>query len=148
MAQDVVRSARHCTAAPIVTAANSRVRKVILVSTGGPRPISVGTNPSLGRFVSARPHWPLVIGLSAAVAAAAVYADIDVAARAIVVLWFMLVCPGMAIVRLLRLSDPLTEFAIAVAAHRAGIKRTTLLSYMRHDKNHRWRLHRSQGEGR
>jgi hypothetical protein len=115
MAQDVVRSARHCTAAPIVTAANSRVRKVILVSTGGPRPISVGTNPSLGRFVSARPHWPLVIGLSAAVAAAAVYADIDAAGRAIVVLWFMLVCPGMAIVRLLRLSDPLTEFAIAVA---------------------------------
>lgn len=65
--------------------------------------------------MSARPHWPLVIGLSAAVAAAAVYADIDAAARAIVVLWFMLVCPGMAIVRLLRLSDPLTEFAIAVA---------------------------------
>ena len=65
--------------------------------------------------MSARPHWPLVIGVSAAVAAVAVYADIDVAARAVVVLWFMLVCPGMALVRLLRLSDPLTELAIAVA---------------------------------
>jgi hypothetical protein len=65
--------------------------------------------------VSSRPHWPPVIGVSAVVAAIVVYADVDVAARPVLVLWFMLVCPGMAVVRLLRLTDPMTELAIAVA---------------------------------
>ena len=65
--------------------------------------------------MSSRPHWPVVIGISAVVAAIVVYADVDGPLRPAVVLWFLLVCPGMALVRLLRLRDPLTELAIAVA---------------------------------
>jgi len=65
--------------------------------------------------VSVRPYWPPVIAFSAVVVAVLVYADVDFAGRPIAVLWFMLVCPGMALVRLLRLSDATTELAIAVA---------------------------------
>jgi hypothetical protein len=67
------------------------------------------------RPVSVRPYWPPVIGVSAVFVAVLVYADVDFAGRPFAVLWFMLVCPGMALVRLLRLSDAMTELAIAVA---------------------------------
>jgi flagellin-like protein len=33
----------------------------------------------------------------------------------LVVLWFVLVCPGIALVRLLRLEDPFAELTLAVA---------------------------------
>jgi hypothetical protein len=35
--------------------------------------------------------------------------------RVAVILWFVLVCPGLAVVRLLRLSDPVAELSLAVA---------------------------------
>jgi hypothetical protein len=65
--------------------------------------------------VNLRPVWPWVVGVSAAVTALIVYADLEFALRPVVVLWFLLVCPGMALVRPLRLGDSGSELAIAIA---------------------------------
>ena len=59
--------------------------------------------------------WPAAILLSAAGAGVASAAAVPAAIRAPVVLWFLLACPGMAYVRLLRLRDELAEWMLAVA---------------------------------
>jgi len=65
--------------------------------------------------LTVRSLWPPIIGLSAAVVAALVYADIQTPVRPVVVLWFLFVCPGMAMLQLLRLDDQAMKLAIAVA---------------------------------
>jgi hypothetical protein len=71
------------------------------------------SSPSVA--LNTRPAWPWVVGVSAAVTAFIVYLDLEFALRPVVVLWFLLVCPGMALVRPLRLGDRGSELAIAIA---------------------------------
>jgi hypothetical protein len=59
--------------------------------------------------------WPAVIVLSAAGAGLGMLLDVNSPLRVAVSFWFLLVCPGMAYVRLLRLRDRLIEFTLAIA---------------------------------
>ena len=59
--------------------------------------------------------WPAVIATSAIVALAVTYAGAGGPVRALVALWFLAVCPGMALVRLLDLRDVLAELMLAIA---------------------------------
>lgn len=58
--------------------------------------------------------WPLLITALAAASTCFVLLDLRHPTRAAVVLAFAVVCPGMALVRLLRLGDTLTELFLAV----------------------------------
>src|SRR5262245_14909782 len=59
--------------------------------------------------------WPAVIVLSGLAAAAVTLVNVVEPLRSILVFWFLLVCPGMAFVRLLRLGQPVAEWTLAVA---------------------------------
>lgn len=63
-----------------------------------------------------RALWPPVLLFSALLAGVLAFANLDSPLRAVIVLWFMLVCPGLALVRLIRLADPVAELAVGVAA--------------------------------
>ncbi len=63
---------------------------------------------------SGRP-WPLVIVVSAAALTVAAGLAAPSAVRGPLALWFFLFCPGIAIVGLLEIADPLAEVMIAVA---------------------------------
>lgn len=64
---------------------------------------------------TARAFWPAaVIGVALATAIA-VYGELGATVQLPLVLLFLLLAPGMAIARLLRLNDALTELLIAVA---------------------------------
>ena len=66
--------------------------------------------------MSLRPRlWPPLIGVSTAAAVGVTYAGAAGPLRPLVVLWFLAVCPGMAVVRLLRLRDGVSELVLAVA---------------------------------
>jgi uncharacterized membrane protein len=69
---------------------------------------------------SARPArwsdaWSVIISFSALGAALAVALDWPAPLRPALVIWFVAICPGMAIVRLLRLDSLLVEVALAIA---------------------------------
>ena len=59
--------------------------------------------------------WPAIIALSGVATAALAFTESLSPLRAVVALWFLVICPGMAFVQLLRLRDVLVEIAIAVA---------------------------------
>jgi hypothetical membrane protein len=59
--------------------------------------------------------WAATITLSAFLAGALVFNDAETFLRPVAVLWFLLVCPGMAFVGLLRLTDWITELWMGVA---------------------------------
>jgi hypothetical protein len=59
--------------------------------------------------------WPAAIGLSALAVALIVFGGVGGPARALIALWFLLVCPGMAFVRLLRVNDGAFELSLAIA---------------------------------
>ncbi|CCF82884.1 hypothetical protein [Nitrolancea hollandica] len=59
--------------------------------------------------------WPLVIAISALASGLISFWDVESPLRPAITLWFLIVCPGMALVRLLRLRDGVTEWAIAIA---------------------------------
>jgi hypothetical protein len=59
--------------------------------------------------------WPVTILLSAAGIGVLAFAGLESPIRAVIALWFLFVCPGMAFVRLLRIEDALTELTLAVA---------------------------------
>lgn len=59
--------------------------------------------------------WPAIIIVSAVAIGYMTFADIESPLRAAIAFWFLVVCPGMALVRLLRLADPLIELTLAVA---------------------------------
>lgn len=58
--------------------------------------------------------WPAVIAGSAAAAALLTFADISSPLRPLVLFWFLLVCPGMALVRLIGLRQPLVEWTLGI----------------------------------
>lgn len=59
--------------------------------------------------------WPAVITASVAAVEVLVYNDIASPLRPMVTLWFLLICPGMAFIQLLRLQDAVHEIVLAVA---------------------------------
>lgn len=59
--------------------------------------------------------WPTIITASAAAIGGLVYGGLTSPIRPILAFWFLAVCPGMALVRLLRLRDAWTEVALATA---------------------------------
>ncbi len=59
--------------------------------------------------------WPIAIMLSAALVGALAVGGAGSPLRPIATLGFLSICPGMAVVRLLRLEDVLTELTLAVA---------------------------------
>lgn len=59
--------------------------------------------------------WPIVIITSALAVNWVVLAESQSAVRPLLVLWFLLVCPGMAYIRLLRFESFATELTLAIA---------------------------------
>ena len=62
-----------------------------------------------------RIRWPLLIVGSVAAAAATMPADDPSLPRTLIVLWFLLVCPGRALVLPLGLADPWSRLMLATA---------------------------------
>ena len=83
-------------------------------ANGGGANVSRQIGSSVGD-ASARWVWPLVLVASALGALAATVANWPSPIRPVLVLWFLLVCPGMALVRLLWLEDAIAEWTLAVA---------------------------------
>jgi hypothetical protein len=74
--------------------------------------------------------WPIIITLSAAVVGGFVYGGVTSPIRPIVALWFLVFCPGIALVRLLRLRDVWAEVTLATAVSRAlDVGVATMLVY-------------------
>ena len=59
--------------------------------------------------------WPLVIIASGLGAGLAALGFIGPPLRPLLAFWFLLVCPGIAFVRLLQLEEPLSELTLAIA---------------------------------
>ena len=59
--------------------------------------------------------WPAIITLSALAVAFVSILDTTSPFRLWIALWFLLVCPGMSLVRLLHLKDGLAEMTLAIA---------------------------------
>lgn len=59
--------------------------------------------------------WPLIIIASTIVINVMVFADMSTPLRPLLAIWFVCVCPGLALVRLLRLSDGWSEMALSIA---------------------------------
>ena len=57
--------------------------------------------------------WPIIISASALLLVAATITE--AAFRPVAALWFLLICPGMAFVRLLHIEAVVAEFILAVA---------------------------------
>jgi hypothetical protein len=58
--------------------------------------------------------WPYLIGVLAAISVVLVLLDLSVPPRAPLVLAYAAICPGMALVRLLRLDEPWPELVLAI----------------------------------
>ncbi len=59
--------------------------------------------------------WPLVIIASALGAGLMMFSNTVSPLRPVLIFWFLLICPGMAFLRLLRLQERLTELTLAIA---------------------------------
>ena len=59
--------------------------------------------------------WPAIIAASAIGTVLASVGEGNQPLRVVLAFWFLLVCPGMAFVRLLWLSEPFSDWALAVA---------------------------------
>ncbi|MDP9472229.1 MAG: hypothetical protein M3Q71_16445 [Chloroflexota bacterium] len=59
--------------------------------------------------------WPAVITSSSIVVGILTFADIESPLRAVISLWFLIACPGMAIVRLVGVDEMAMELTLAVA---------------------------------
>jgi len=69
--------------------------------------------------------WPMIIIVSSFGIGVSVWLNIESPLRAALAFWFLLVCPGMALVRLLQLRDLLIELTLAIAL---SIALSTLVS--------------------
>jgi uncharacterized membrane protein len=69
----------------------------------------------LRRMDTARWAWPVAIIVSTVMLDALVVGNIDTPLRPLVAIWFVSVCPGLALVRLLRLRDGWSEMAVSLA---------------------------------
>jgi hypothetical protein len=58
--------------------------------------------------------WPVLIIFSAVLAGIFVWSNSGGILRSILLFWFILICPGMALIRLLQLKDLLSEWVLAV----------------------------------
>jgi hypothetical protein len=59
--------------------------------------------------------WPVIITISALVIGVLVFGDVVSPIRPLVAIWFLVFCPGIALVRLLRLHEVWAEVALAAA---------------------------------
>lgn len=59
--------------------------------------------------------WPFILFLSAGAAGVVAYALPGTLFSFVVIIWFLLVCPGMMVVRYLDLKDPTAEWTLAIA---------------------------------
>lgn len=59
--------------------------------------------------------WPVIILLSAIAAGVANFIVPDMLGRPLIVMWFLFVCPGMALVRFLRDDMPAVQWTLAIA---------------------------------
>src|SRR5579884_356542 len=59
--------------------------------------------------------WPVLVVVSAGAADALARINAGSPAQVVVVLWFLLICPGMMAVQFLQLGEPLAEWMLAVA---------------------------------
>ncbi len=59
--------------------------------------------------------WPTVIAVSAIGVGLVVFGNVASPIRPVIAFWFLLICPGMAFVRLLRIQDNSNELTLAVA---------------------------------
>ena len=73
------------------------------------------TSPRTKRLPGAVRPWPALAGIAALAVAVTVYGDVDGWLRSPLVVSFLLVFPGLAVVRLLRLADRLAELTLGIA---------------------------------
>ena len=59
--------------------------------------------------------WPAIIVLSTVATCLVTFVITDIAVRPFIVLWFLFVCPGMALVRFFRLEELVVEWILALA---------------------------------
>lgn len=59
--------------------------------------------------------WPVIIILSAGAAAVVTFVMPGVSVRPVLAFWFLFICPGMAVVRFLRLKEAIAEWTLALA---------------------------------
>jgi hypothetical protein len=59
--------------------------------------------------------WPLTLILSTIAVGFVTFVITDLVVRPIIVMWFLFVCPGMAVIRFLRFNEIVTEWALALA---------------------------------
>ena len=59
--------------------------------------------------------WPAIIILSTFAAVLVYFVFPDVVLRPLIVMWFLFVCPGMSIIRLLRLREAIVEWTLSFA---------------------------------
>jgi len=76
---------------------------------------AVGRPRDRGRPAAWSDAWSVIISFSALGAALAAALDWPAPLRPALVIWFVAICPGMAIVRLLRLDSLLVEVTLAIA---------------------------------
>lgn len=60
-------------------------------------------------------NWPIILALSAIAACLAATFIPGTLEALVIIMWFLFVCPGMAVVRLLHLQEPLMEWVLALA---------------------------------
>jgi uncharacterized membrane protein len=59
--------------------------------------------------------WPMVIGISSILFILTIGLNVQSPLRGLLTFWFLLVCPGMAFIRLLNLKEAIFEWVLAVA---------------------------------
>jgi len=59
--------------------------------------------------------WPLVIVLSALAAGLVNFVTPSMEGHPIIVMWFLFVCPGMALVRFFQLNESIAQWSLAIA---------------------------------
>ena len=59
--------------------------------------------------------WPTIIMLSALSASLFAFTGVESPVRQAIAFWFLMVCPGMAFVRLLRIQDQFAQWSLAIA---------------------------------
>jgi hypothetical protein len=93
------------------------------------------THPHPTFWMAAKPFaWSASITTSSLTAMWAVLTNAGPPLQPAILFWFLLVCPGMAFVRLLRLDDRLAQWVLAIAVSIAlGVVLTETMIY-----SHRW----------
>ena len=59
--------------------------------------------------------WPIIIILSAIAAGLVNFVIPNLTLRPVIVFWFLFICPGMVVIRFLRLKEPVVEWTLAIA---------------------------------